>query len=82
MSYCRIGNDSDVYVLGNGDGGIQCMCCRLLENWYDSFTCSTEQEMLEHLEQHKSVGHKVPRYAINRLRRETKQTRNGTTTEH
>jgi len=67
MSYCRFssicedGRKSDVYVIGTGEGfecycGAELMQCR----W----------EMISHLEWHIAQGDAVPRYAIERLKKE------------
>ncbi len=64
MSYCRFGDDSDVYMYPNTDGTIDCCACRLGGGRY------TIAEALDHLEEHQGVGHVVPQHAIDRLKRE------------
>jgi predicted small metal-binding protein len=68
MSYCRANNtDSDVYVIKyNVYKVFGCLGCPSL----GAFSCDTEEEMLQHLLEHRSAGHKVPERAINRLKRE------------
>lgn len=60
MSYCRIGEDSDVYVIRMGEG-LKCFCS-LPDNHQDS-----EEGMISHLIDHMNLGHKVPQRAIARL---------------
>lgn len=62
MSYCRWGEDSDVYVIGEGD----CLCCCACGIGI-SVRFKTRTQMIEHLEQHRKDGDKVPQYAIERL---------------
>lgn len=60
MSYCRMGEDSDVYVIRSGDRWI-CYC---------DLACNESdrpEEMISHLLRHRSFGHKVPQRAIERL---------------
>lgn len=64
MSYCRIGEDSDVYVIRDMSGMLQCFC-NLVMNYHER-----EEEMISHLLIHRSFGHKVPQRAIDRLQAE------------
>jgi hypothetical protein len=64
MSYCRMGNDSDVYLIGTY-GGWQCCGCKLISKLLKS-----REEVLEHLNEHKKMGDKVPIRAIKRLKSE------------
>jgi hypothetical protein len=66
MSYCRIGDDSDVYVLWGG-----CFEIHLL-NAEASFTVDTRQEVLLVLEVLSKLGYKIPSRAIKRLKEELK----------
>lgn len=66
MSYCRMSEDSDVYVIATFDPRVQkkawqCYCRPT------SCLVYSRQEMLEHLYQHRKDGEKVPEYAIERL---------------
>ena len=70
MAYCRKSPCSDVYVLRTLDGGVECCGCELTETGYDSVYFTTEEEMLRHLEEHTSAGHKVPKKARWRLKME------------
>jgi len=67
MSYCRFGEDSDVYVFEHVDGGWMCCGC-----WLDgrSTTTKTRGGMLAHLRKHRLAGHQVPKDAVSRLREE------------
>lgn len=60
MSYCRIGEDSDVYVIRSGDRWI-CHCDLVLNE------ADRPEEMISHLLRHRSFRHKVPQHAIERL---------------
>lgn len=69
MSYCRAGDDSDVYVYNNSSSlKYECCGCEMIKD----FDCDTPEEMLKHLTEHKKQGDKVPRYAIKRLKKEIK----------
>ena len=82
MSYCRDnGEDSDVYMFPTGRDKIVCCICALMpieikveqgQEYEDqgSMTFDTKQEALQHLQQHRDAGHKVPERAFERLRRE------------
>ena len=65
MSYCRKGDDSDLYIIGTGDG-FECLACPHLEH-YESFRCKTVGEMYEHAIGHQHAQHKVPLDALDRL---------------
>ena len=75
MSYCRNnGVDSDVYVIAasnpeTGRDCWECVGCTLTEERYGK-TVHTRTKMLTHLAHHRSLGHKVPISALERLRRE------------
>jgi len=64
MSYCRFGDDSDVYVYATFEDTYECCACRLSINWGHK----TAADMIAHLEKHRATGHLVPQYAIDRLR--------------
>ena len=67
MSYARRGPDSDVYVFDDGNL-IVCEHCSLLGTFE-----SRPAEMLAHLQRHVEADHRVPDYAIERLRGELQQ---------
>lgn len=71
MSYCRISDESDVYMYPN-IRGIVCCSCWLGES-YESVQFGTAWEALEHLLEHKEVGHKVLLRAIKRLKKEVQE---------
>ena len=69
MSYCRFGNDSDVYMIDTGDY-FECVCCRMLPKFggmHKSRIMQNTMSALKHLGAHRTHGHRVPRYAIKRL---------------
>lgn len=65
MSYCRMGEDSDVYIIYNIQGYYECVACKLGDKTH--YTCDIPQDMLDHLLVHNRAGHKVPDRAIDRL---------------
>lgn len=78
MSYCRWGKDSDVYVYGTRAFNIDhkrletlwvCQDCELKGDNTRGVT-TTATAMISHLLAHREAGHKVPEYAIERLRDE------------
>jgi hypothetical protein len=66
MSYCRAGEDSDVYVYPSGNGIVCCSCPMIGED----LAVTSALNMLTHLQGHMSRGDKVPRAALERLLRE------------
>ncbi|MDP4224756.1 MAG: hypothetical protein Q8910_00100 [Bacteroidota bacterium] len=77
MSYCRTGDDSDVYMHQHFNGMIECAGCKIYGFSYKDTEFDTPQEALNHLIEHQKVGHKVPLYAIKRLEREIKEDTHG-----
>ncbi len=74
MSYCRVGDDSDVYVLCTGDGWE----CHLPQKYWDEYPdrslfSETRVGMLKKLLELQSKGLMVPERCINRLRNEIVQ---------
>jgi len=76
MSYCRFGDDSDVYLYYHVDNFFECCSCRLLGfekrflpdfEMHKSKKMSNLSEVLAHLMKHKKKGHKVPDYALGRI---------------
>lgn len=64
MALCRIGENSDVYVIRNLDhhgGGYTCFHAD------DSFHADDQEQMIGHLIEHRKVGHMVPERAFDRL---------------
>ena len=68
MSYCRMGNSSDIYLLGDSIG-LVCCSCKLEESRPD-VRFNTSSEALIHLSKHIHAGHKVPLYALKKLKEE------------
>lgn len=68
MSYCRFGDDSDVYVYYACKGLCCCMCFLNSDREDEHF--HKRSEMINHLKQHKKRGHKVPPRAMKRLKEE------------
>ena len=73
MSYCRF-SDGDVYMYATFDDKIVCCTCRLNQKnkWdmHPNTILNSSEEALEHLKEHIKAEHKVPKYAIDRLREE------------
>lgn len=76
MSYCRCGNDSDVYLYASGDGsGGYIYCFHIGFNAPEkhkgaNFYVKTAEEALKKLIDLKADGLKVPKSAITRLKNE------------
>jgi hypothetical protein len=60
VSYCRIGDDSDVYVYQDVDFGLRCMC----RGFFDT---RSRRKMIEHLEAHRESGMLVPKRVLGML---------------
>lgn len=67
MSYARWSSDSDIYLFQTVEGKYECCAYMLAEIEWDSHVMNNIQETIEHVNEHISVGHKVPQYAIDRL---------------
>ncbi len=76
MSYCRFGDDSDVYLYQTVTGRFECCACKLLgldRRFLPDFELRKSKELgnlahaLTHLMKHKKKGHKVPDYALGRI---------------
>lgn len=79
MSYCRFGDDSDVYLYEHIDDFYECCSCRLMKKEIHStglipdFKMHKSKKMLNlnevlfHLMKHKKKEHKVPDYALERV---------------
>lgn len=66
MSYARF-SKGDVYVYCHVDGDLRCCGCRL---WKGVEIIRDHKGMIKHLKEHKKAGHKVPKSAIKRLKKE------------
>lgn len=75
MSYCRF-SDGDVYMYSSFSiGKIVCCACRLNKKdrrggWQTDTILNSSKEALNHLKEHIYAGHKVPKYAADRLKEE------------
>ena len=78
MSYCRF-SDGDVYMYHSlTTGKIICCCCRLNKKdrrggWQIDTILNSPEEAWKHLKEHIYAGHKVPKYATDRLKEEIKK---------
>lgn len=63
MSYCRISNESDVYVIRDITGQWACFC-----DPASTFVADTRRKMYMHLLEHRAAGHRVPERVFERLR--------------
>lgn len=70
MSYCRFSGESDVYLYASVG---RLVCCSCLLNTNDDSWLYSPREALEHLKTHRKAGHKVPKWALDRLKRERGQ---------
>lgn len=64
MSYCRVGEDSDVYVIRHVNGFLICY------QHEPAYECRSEQSMICHLTIHRNAGDRVPQRALDRLEAE------------
>lgn len=71
MSYCRIGKDSAIYLIATGKGW-ECVVCRMkpFANGFNSMYITDPNLLLAHLEDHMSIGQRVPKRVFDRLKRE------------
>jgi hypothetical protein len=58
MAYARFSSHSDVYVYEDVRGFLCCMRCDLSDD--RETRTKSRGEMIEHLEDHRRAGHKVP----------------------
>lgn len=71
MSYCRIGPDSDIYVIRTLAGHWECVSCTVVQPLgLHSATIFTLKALKRHVAHHKAMGHKVPDYAVQRIDKE------------
>lgn len=64
MAYCRVGEDSDVYMYPTTDSIV---CCGCILDDMDGTEFILRRDAILHLELHITWGHKVPNYAFERL---------------
>jgi len=65
MSYCRLGEDSDVYVYLSTDNHLHCCGCLLK----GEFRTDRYSAMLDYLGEHRALGHRIPSDAVEKLAR-------------
>lgn len=65
MAYCRFGDDSDVYLYNSGDVW-SCCGCKLADGGERLFSNLTD--VLAHLDEHATAGHRVDGWAVARVR--------------
>ena len=64
MRYVRWGEqNSNVYIIGESDGGYWCVCCSAPEHRF-----KTLEGMIRHLDWHRQKGDVVPDFVEERLR--------------
>lgn len=82
MSYCRMGEDSDVYLYC-GPEGIVCCSCRLQKLrgypyvYSPDFILKDQHSAIMHLALHRARGHRVPLYATSSIREDLEKTKEG-----
>ncbi len=69
MSYCRFGEDSDLYIIGLGEGKYNCCGCYLMNIQIEKHKddIMTKKEILNHIALHEEWGDKIPDYAKKRI---------------
>jgi hypothetical protein len=81
VSYCRMSDDSDVYLIGTTVGTAavwECVCCGLSERIEDPDfdpKLKSREAAIDHLNAHVRKGDRVPPYAFERLRAEIAEVR-------
>jgi hypothetical protein len=65
MAYCRFSDQSDVYVYQTMEDIFECCGCIIPPKTIRRF--ETYDLIIEHLNTHKKLGHKVPQSAIDEL---------------
>lgn len=63
MSYCRLSDDSDIYVYAHCHGYYECCGCIRMDEW-ESYHAVNADRMFSHMLRHVRAGDKVPRYAL------------------
>lgn len=66
-AYATRGANSDIEVRENDQGYIECVDCPMVSDGF--YGTWTEDDMAEHIRQHKAAGHRVPITAITNLLR-------------
>ena len=77
MSYCRFESEPNnmVYMYATWRNKIVCCSCRLTpkDGWFANKSFDHPQKALDHLLEHKAVGHLTALYAIQRLEKEIEE---------
>jgi len=76
MAYCRISEDSDIYMYPTHDDTI--ICCGCLLEGVDGTEFIFRKDALAHLRLHRTWGHRVPGYLIKGMVEEVKEYGNKT----
>ena len=69
MSFSRFSNRCDVYIYSDVHGGYT--CCGCLLQAHGSVNVNYADQMIKHLEDHKTAGHKVPKHIAETLAKES-----------
>jgi hypothetical protein len=69
VSYCRFG-EADVYIFPHIAGGIECCACPLHTEGLGSYNFATQEEVLDHIAEHRQAGHYVPEFVDEELKKE------------
>ena len=72
MSYCRF-LEGDVYVFMSVGGWLECCACTLAPEDWTSREFHSTQAMLDHLYEHRAVGHDVPDYVFDDIKADDKE---------
>jgi hypothetical protein len=75
MSYCRFGEDSDIYLIADIAGGWTCYGQHDAAAVPTGFRHKTRLDVFDHLQLHRLIGDRVPVRADNRLRAEMREAR-------
>lgn len=70
MSYCRLCEDSDVYLYRTASGLVCCCLCTFAPATNNDVFFDTPADALAHARAHLAAGDRVPERAIERLRKE------------
>lgn len=73
MAYCRMGNDSDVYIYSSVRGGIVCCSCSLSDAVWGDVKFELRSELIKHVEEHTKNGDAVPDGVIETLQEEIEE---------
>jgi hypothetical protein len=63
-------SECSVYTFPNTDGQLECCACHLMEGPFDSFTTTSVEVFLTHLEHHRQRNYVVPDWLFDLVRKE------------